>query len=450
MADTFDVAIVGARCAGAPLATLLAREGLRVCLVDRSKFPSEIPSTHGIQPCGVAVLDRLGVLDSIRATGAPPITRASIQIDDIRIDLDDSFGLVEKFGAPMFCVRRTILDQILIDEAVAAGADFRPETAVTGLTDADGVITGIKTSRGDVGASLVVGADGPSSAVARFAGSREYHATPPGRMFMWGYFEGVRDLEPRIRLGKSGDTAMLSAPTDGQLFLAAVVPSMRDKHEYLADTGAGLVRGIAAFPEVAAITGEGQRVGPVRTMTRWHGYFRQATGPGWVLAGDAGHFKDPTPGQGISDALRQIEKLAPAIVEGLGTGTIHARLKEWAAWRDADAWEMYWFATDMGAPGETRPLVREMIRAIVEQPGGTEQFLRVLNHDLAPSKLYTPSRAVKAAARLAFGHRNGIKSTGRDLAEIIRQEGARRRQRRRPVFEATGAREEQEAVPATL
>lgn len=450
MPDPFDVAIVGARCAGAPLATLLARQGARVCLVDRSKFPSEIPSTHAIQPCGVAVLDRLGVTDRIRETGAPPITRASIQIDDVRIDLDDSFGLIEKFGAPMFCVRRVILDQILIDAAVAAGADFRPETAVTGLIETEGVVTGIKTSRGDVAASLVVGADGPSSAVARFAGSREYHATPPGRLFMWAYFEGVRDLEPRIRLGKSGDTAMLSAPTDSQLFLAAVVPSMREKQEYLADTGAGFESGIATFPEVAEITRGGQRVGPVRTMSRWHGYFREATGPGWVLAGDAGHFKDPTPGQGISDALRQVEKLAPAIAEGLDTGTIQARLKQWAAWRDADAWEMYWFATDMGAPGETRPLVREMIRGIVEQPGGTEQFLRVLNHDLAPSKLYTPSRAVKAAARLALGRRDGLRSVGRDLAEIIRQEGVRRSQRRSPVYAAGGGPGAAEAARATL
>ena len=66
----FDVVIVGARCAGSPLALMLARRGLRVCLVDRAKFPSETPSTHLIQPCGVQLLDRLGVLDAVLAAGA--------------------------------------------------------------------------------------------------------------------------------------------------------------------------------------------------------------------------------------------------------------------------------------------------------------------------------------------------------------------------------------------
>ena len=46
----------GARCAGAPLATMLARRGLRVCLVDKDRFPSDTLSTHGIQPIGVQVL----------------------------------------------------------------------------------------------------------------------------------------------------------------------------------------------------------------------------------------------------------------------------------------------------------------------------------------------------------------------------------------------------------
>src|SRR5260221_6317270 len=78
-AEQFDVVIVGARCAGSPLATMLARRGLRVCLLDRSRFPSDSLSTHVIQPCGVQVLERLGVLDAAfaagggsRARGPPP------------------------------------------------------------------------------------------------------------------------------------------------------------------------------------------------------------------------------------------------------------------------------------------------------------------------------------------------------------------------------------------
>jgi len=66
MAERFDVIIVGARCAGSPLAILLARAGLRVCVVDRARFPSDTASTHGVQPSGVKILDRLGVLEPLR------------------------------------------------------------------------------------------------------------------------------------------------------------------------------------------------------------------------------------------------------------------------------------------------------------------------------------------------------------------------------------------------
>ena len=94
-------------------------------------------------------------------------------------------------------------------------------------------------------------------------------------------------------------------------------------------------------------------------MANMHGFFRESAGPGWALVGDAGHFKDPTPGQGIADALRQCERLADAIEGGLGGGAaaLDAALRDWWRWRDEDAWEMYWFAHDMGAAGPIPPLL---------------------------------------------------------------------------------------------
>ena len=49
MADKFDVIVVGARCAGSPLATLLARAGLKVAVVERAAFPKDTLSTHIFQ-----------------------------------------------------------------------------------------------------------------------------------------------------------------------------------------------------------------------------------------------------------------------------------------------------------------------------------------------------------------------------------------------------------------
>ena len=70
--ERFDVVVVGARCAGSPLAVMLARRGLRVCVLDRARFPSETLSTHVIQPCGVVILKRLGLLAATIAAGAVP------------------------------------------------------------------------------------------------------------------------------------------------------------------------------------------------------------------------------------------------------------------------------------------------------------------------------------------------------------------------------------------
>ena len=96
MDHRFDVVIVGARCAGAPLAVLLARAGLRVCLLDRSRFPSDTPSTHGIQPTGVRVLDELGVGTRLREI-SPPIDDAVVALGRSRITYR---GITALLGSP--------------------------------------------------------------------------------------------------------------------------------------------------------------------------------------------------------------------------------------------------------------------------------------------------------------------------------------------------------------
>ena len=69
----YDAIIVGARCAGAPTAMLLARKGYRVLLVDKATFPSDTLSTHIIWPHGAEIMDRWGLFDRLAATGCPPI-----------------------------------------------------------------------------------------------------------------------------------------------------------------------------------------------------------------------------------------------------------------------------------------------------------------------------------------------------------------------------------------
>jgi flavin-dependent dehydrogenase len=51
------------------------------------------------------------------------------------------------------------------------------------------------------------------------------------------------------------------------------------------------------------------------------GFLRRAYGPGWALVGDAGYFKDPITSHGLTDALRDAELLARAIVSAVTAGT---------------------------------------------------------------------------------------------------------------------------------
>ena len=74
----YDVVIVGARCAGATLATFLARAGASVLLLDKDPLSTDqILSTHTIHPPGLDVLDQVGVGDAVRAVAPPTHERGS-------------------------------------------------------------------------------------------------------------------------------------------------------------------------------------------------------------------------------------------------------------------------------------------------------------------------------------------------------------------------------------
>ncbi len=423
------MAVVGARCAGSPLATMLARRGLRVCLLDRSRFPSEALSTHVIQQCGAAVLDRLGVLEAVLDAGAVPLTRFTLVASGARISTPIEAG---PFGVQALSLRRVALDHLLVDAAAAAGADVRTGTRVTGLLWEEGRVAGVETAAGTLRSRLVVGADGRGSTVAAAAGAEEYYVAPQGRMFAWAYFEGVAEAEGHLRLGSVGELTYVTGPTDAGLYMAAVCTPSAAKGAFLADRERSFMAGIAAWPELSELLDGAGRVGPIRVVAGWHGYFREAAGPGWALLGDAGNFKDPSPAQGIADALRQAERLAEAVEAGLGEGDgIDRELRRWWRWRDEDAYEMHWFAADLGASEPSPPLAAQFIRDIAGDDEATKALLGVLNHEVRPSQLFSPRRLGRAAVRAVRARPDQVPAIAREVASEARKEASRFRQRRR-------------------
>ena len=118
----YDAVIVGARCAGAATALLLARSGAKVLVVDRQAYGSDTMSTHALMRVAVLQLTRWGLIPVIAAAGTPAIRSTTFHYgsEAIRVAIKSEHG-VECLYAP----RRTVLDRLLVDAARQAGAEVR-------------------------------------------------------------------------------------------------------------------------------------------------------------------------------------------------------------------------------------------------------------------------------------------------------------------------------------
>jgi flavin-dependent dehydrogenase len=321
--NAYDAIIVGARVAGAVTGMLLARAGLDVLVVDRARYGSDTLSTHALMRGGVLQLSRWGLLDEVVAAGTPPVRRTVIRYGDIEevVDIDPSPG-AEALYAP----RRVVLDRLLADGAFRAGADIRFGLTATGLLHSpDGTVTGISV-RDRAGralqarAPITIGADGVGSRVARAVRARTYRAGRHAAAMVVGWFSDLEADGYQWLYGHGADGTGRAAgiiPTNhGQVCAWAGLPSrhfpMRRPAQHLTE----VLRAIA--PDWADRLVDAARHGPVRGFRGVCGYFRQSWGPGWALVGDAGYFKDPITAHGITDAFRDAELLARAVVAAAG------------------------------------------------------------------------------------------------------------------------------------
>jgi 2-polyprenyl-6-methoxyphenol hydroxylase-like FAD-dependent oxidoreductase len=406
MSDRYDVIIVGARCAGSTLAHDLARAGLSVALLDRARFPSDTLSTHYFESPGVLTLQRLGLLDEIRAAGAPFIDHIDYRIENLAA-VEPIFRLPEAPGGGL-CVRRTLLDAALVRVAEEAGAHVRTESRVTSLVSNGDRITGVTYSDAagrdrQLDAALVVGADGTGSTVARLVGARRYHMLPNQRFCYWGYFEGAAPAGPAaILFHRFDDDVFFGFPCDAGLYLAAVLPPLDVLSVFGSDLDEGYAATVARCEPLAAILAPARPVGPLRGMANYALYFRESAGRGWALVGDAGHFKDPVAGQGICDAFRQAERLAADIISGLGSARpLDEILRDWWEWRDADAIDKHWLVADMGAAGRVPVVFAELLRDLQASPKGLRDFWSIFHNASKPADILTPERFEAVATRWA-------------------------------------------------
>jgi flavin-dependent dehydrogenase len=359
-----DVAIVGAGPAGSATALLCARAGLSVVLLDRATFPRPKPCGDCLSPETTRVLDRLGVLTAVlderpaRLAGwriTSPAGRAfegrfgDIACDDARV-------------SSALAIARDRFDATLLLCARTAGATFQPDAHVTmiqpaTLDDARGILSGRAVGQEFMlRASVIVGADGLRSTVARRIGavrsggrrlrkiSLTAHVTGVHGEYDFGEMhvldglcvglapvasrsstgarahDGVRTVRPDADFVRRIDRALVAEPVTWNLTLVA--DAALHGRAIAADPGAFFIESLRRFPALRGRLEEIRPVGPSgRGRDSWllrSGPFdvptRMTTRENVALVGDAAGYFDPFTGQGIYQAIAGAEQLAAAIL----------------------------------------------------------------------------------------------------------------------------------------
>ena len=324
----YDAIVIGARCAGASTAMLLARAGHSVLLVDRARFPSEIPHGHFIHRHGPVRLSRWRLLDRVLATGCPAITSLLVDFGDF--PLAGRELVVD--GVPVgLGPRRGALDGVLVNAAVEAGTELREGFVVDELVFDDGRVVGIDGRSGGKRvrelARFVIGADGRNSGVAKRVQAPAYDAVPTLSIWYFSYWSGVPG--EALELYQRGRRIIFAFPTNDELHAVFVGWPAAELDTVRRNPEAALLAAVDLFPELAERVRGGLREERLRGATHLPNFLRRAGGPGWALVGDAGCHKDPYLALGLCDAFRDAELLADALAEALSHGSEAKALAEY-------------------------------------------------------------------------------------------------------------------------
>jgi len=324
-----DVVIVGAGPAGSIAATLLARAGVRVRLIDRDTFPRPKLCGDTVNPGTLALLRRLRLSAGVEARG--------LRIDGMRVTGANGVAVEGRYpnGLHGRSIVRRDLDWMLLQHAVDAGAMFEPGLTARGpILEANGrrvvagIIAGCRHGDRRLPARVTIAADGRRSTLA-FGLGLARHPRQPRRWAIGAYYDGVLGLSSFGEMHVRRGAYIGVAPVPGGLANVCVVRPSRPGDPALHDPAALVDAAVAGDPLLGDRFARARRasgpavVGPLAVD--------RAGEPldGLIAAGDAAGFIDPVTGDGLRFAVRGAELAAAAAIEALqsGWGGVHARLE---------------------------------------------------------------------------------------------------------------------------
>lgn len=399
-AEVYDVIVVGARCAGSPLAMLLARRGYEVLLVDRVD-PAAVEgiSTLYIHRPGMACLERWGLADVLVASGCPPITRGRYEIEGKVIS-----GALPSFDGAVatYAPRRRVLDPLLLGAAAEAGAEVRLGFSVSDVVWENGRVAGVR-GRGPGGAevvekaAIVVGADGPRSRIARAVGCATELEKPEHQILYYSFWSGTAlDPESVYLWGEPGQGGAALTTNDGLVLVAAGWHRRRQLEGSAED---GYERVIAGLPYLSDALAGAERVERLYGMRSLPNMIRRSHGPGWALVGDAGYVKDPVTAQGITDAFTGAEQLAQAIDAGLsGAAPLDGSLAGYQRARDVASAPFFRYTCQVAALKPLPPGARRMFKTIAADPALAAAFFGLNAKITDPDEFFSPRNVLRMMA----------------------------------------------------
>ena len=308
----YDIAVVGAGPAGSAAAYFLVRGGLRVALLDKSDFPRDKTCGDGLTPRALKVLDAMRVLPEVEkyAFRCSGITLRGSDEVTFRLDLarrDDSLPY-------LLILPRFMLDNILLQHAVEAGAVFIPGAKVENITEAEEGHICLQTEDGQtIECELAVIATGANTGLLRRAGLLKH--SPPTNLAARAYFEDVKGLDDTIVLFFDG----IECPGYGWVF-----PTAPDK----ANIGCGVYFSshtpqptylrhlIENHPYLKRILKNARMEGSIKGHPLRTDFSGSLSGQGRILVvGESVGLVNPITGEGIDYALESAQLVAEAILD---------------------------------------------------------------------------------------------------------------------------------------